>query len=73
MSTLLNSTLSFIVGIIIARNLQPDIYGFFASTLATVTLFFSFSHLGIAQFWLKKQENLDGESEIYFILQCSLF
>ena len=28
--------------------------GFFASTLATVTLFFSFSHLGIAQFWLKK-------------------
>lgn len=54
MSTLLNSTLSFIVGIIIARNLQPDTYGFFASTLATVTLFFSFSHLGIAQFWLKK-------------------
>tara|TARA_B100000212_G_C27350933_1_gene523588 strand:- start:103 stop:1419 length:1317 start_codon:yes stop_codon:yes gene_type:complete len=53
-STLLNSILSFVVGVIIARNLQPDMYGFFASTLATVTLFFSFSHLGIAQFWLKK-------------------
>ena len=51
--SLLGAFLAFATQIILARELGPDRYGFFATGLATVTLIVPLATFGLQGFWLK--------------------
>jgi len=66
LSTFFNSGLAFLISVFLARNIEPESYGLFLSSIALITLFIPFAHLGITQLWLKKVGELGWEAEKIF-------